>query len=345
MNNTMTSRTIPGLPAGPDQPWLAPLAGYSDLPFRILCRRHGAAAACTEMVSVRGLLYGTRATLPLLKTCAEDAPLVVQLFGSEPSEFGPAIDLLLPLGFTHFDLNAGCPVRKVLKSGSGSALLREPERLERILREMVRAAGPGRVGVKIRLGFETGEAVFLEVARRAEEAGVGWITLHPRWARQMFMGQAHRPRLVDLVRATDLPVLASGDLFTAADAVDCLEETGVSGVMFARGALYDPAVFRRFLGLLAGRPDCDPSGPEVAALVREHMALVREHDPEGFRKMRSIIPRYVRGLEGIKKLRERLIRCPSWEELEAVVEDIAALIPAPGSAAASILSARMDRFL
>ena len=334
-----------GLPLGPDAPWLAPLAGYSDLPFRLLCRELGAAVACTEMVSVRGLLFGTKATLPLLATCPADAPLVVQLFGTEPDEFARSMDMLLPLGFTHFDLNAGCPVRKVIKSGSGSALLDHPGRIGGILSAMSRAAGPGRVGVKIRLGVDSARETFLAVAEEAQRAGAGWITLHPRWGKQMFMGQAHHHRLPELVAATPLPVLASGDLFTAGDGVRCVGQTGVAGVMFARGALYDPSVFDRYRALLDGRELPDPGGPEVAALVRRHAALVREHDPGGFRKMRSIIPRYLRGLEGIKRLRTRLLACPGWEELEEVVAEIATLFPAPGSPAAEALKARADRFL
>ena len=183
------------------------------------------------------------------------------------------------------------------------------------------------------------------MARRAEDAGAAWITLHPRWARQMFTGQAHHLRLPELIQATTLPVLASGDLFTAADGVRCLQETGVAGIMFARGALYDPGVFGRYLGLLEGRSRPDPSGPEVAALVRTHMELVRAFDPGGFRKMRSIIPRYLRGLDGIKKLRTQLLACPDWESLDQVVEEIAALFPAPGSPAAEALQTRTDRFL
>ena len=165
------------LPFGPDAPWLAPLAGYSDLPFRTLCRTFGAACTVTEMISVKGLVYGGFGTERLLLTVSEDAPLVVQLFGSEPEIFERAMPILLERGFTHFDLNAGCSVRKVNKSGSGSALMSRPALLLKIAETMVQAAGPGKVGVKMRLGFTPGEENFLEIGRALQDLGAGWLTL------------------------------------------------------------------------------------------------------------------------------------------------------------------------
>ena len=319
-------------PISPDAPWLAPLAGYSDLPFRILCRRMGAAAACTEMVSAKGLLYGGGGTERILATHPEDEPLVVQLFGSEPETFGPVMDDLLARGFRWFDLNSGCPVRKVLKSGSGAALLQRPETLLAVAKVMVRAAGPGAVGVKIRLGFQLGEEVFLDLARRLEDLGVGWITLHPRYARQMFSGQAHWDRLAALVAAVRLPVIASGDLFSAEDAVRCVEQTGVAGLMFARGALHDPSIFARYLGLRRGEPLAPADGGFLAGIVGEHIRLTREFDGSlrSFRKIRSLIPRYARGLRNVRALRTQLLCCLTWEALEETAAGIEHLEPADG---------------
>jgi len=317
-------------PITPDAPWLAPLAGYSDLPFRMLCRRQGAAVACTEMVSAKGLLYGGPGSDRILDTHPEDAPLVVQLFGSEPATFGPVMDRLLERGFRYFDLNSGCPVRKVLKSGSGAALMKTPETLLAIAEVMVRSAAPGSVGVKIRLGFNVGEENFLDLARRLEDLGVGWLTLHPRYARQMFMGRAHWDRLAALVRSVDVPVVASGDLLCAEDAVRCVEETGVAGLMFARGALHDPSIFARYLALRRGATLPPADGPFLAAVVREHIRLTREFDgsPRSFRKIRSLIPRYARGLRDVRALRTRLLTCLTWEALEETAEAIAILEPA-----------------
>lgn len=315
------------LPFAPDNPWLAPLAGYSDLPFRMLCRRYGCAGAFTEMVSVKGLVYKNTGTTRLLATHPEDKPLVVQLFGSEPETYPSVMESLLEQGFTHFDLNSGCPVKKVLKSGSGSALLTRPKRLLQIVREMVKVAGPGKVGAKIRLGFNMNEDIFLDLSRDLEQEGVGWITLHPRYAKQMFMGEADWSRLAELRKAVKVPVIGSGDLFTARDGVRCLKETGIQGVMFARGALYNPAIFDDFRTLYkGGRPE-PLSGQRLSQVVSEHIRLTRELDgcQRSFRKIRSIIPRYAKGLDNIRSLRSRLTACANWDELQTAAEEIALL--------------------
>ena len=281
------------LPFAPDKPWLAPLAGYSDLPFRLLCRGYGAACACTEMVSAKGLVYSSPGTETLLATKPEDDPLVVQLFGADPEIMTRAMAMCLEMGFTSFDLNAGCPVKKVLKSDSGAGMLKNADNLVAVAREMVRLAGPGRVGVKLRLGFFAGENVFLDVCPRLEDAGVAWVTLHPRHARQMFTGRADWSRLPELRQRVSIPVLASGDLFTAEDGVDCLERTGVDAVMYARGAMYDPAVFARHLSLLGGEapapahghgrggngPGTRPPGPRVRRLPQGRAQDALRHPP------------------------------------------------------------------
>lgn len=315
-------------PFAPDKPWLAPLAGFSDLPFRLLCRELGAEAAVTEMISAKGLVYDSRNTQPILATCAEDAPLVAQLFGSEPEFMARAVDLLLARGFAWFDLNCGCSVPKVVKTGSGSALMREPEALLAVARAMVERAGPGRAGVKMRLGWDAASENYLDIAKALEQAGVGWLTLHPRHARQGFTGVADWPSIALLRRAVSIPVLASGDLWTAEDAARCLAETGASGVMFARGALRDPAVFLRLKALLSGG---EPRPPSLAALIRRHVRLIHEHGTPSreLLKMRTIVPRYVRHVDGSKELRKRLVECSSWDELDGIVLDVERLEGTP----------------
>lgn len=319
--------TVPTLPMGPEAPWLAPLAGFSDLPFRLLCRHYGAAVAVTEMVSAKGLLYehrgGGGASGALLATCPEDQPLVVQLFGAEPELLGQATALLVQQGYQWFDLNCGCSVPKVTKSGSGAALLRDPERLRQCVAAMVAAAGPGRVGAKLRLGWCAAEHCCLQLAPQLADLGVGWLTLHPRTARQGFGGTADWDMLAAFVRASPVPVLASGDLFDAAAARDCLARSGAAGVMFGRGALADPAVFAAFL---QGQPR-PLSGPSLAELIRRHAELIRrygrpDHD---LARMRTIVPRYVRHLPGAAALRSRLTRLESWEELQNILSDLEAL--------------------
>ncbi|MBG0790439.1 MAG: tRNA-dihydrouridine synthase family protein [Desulfovibrionaceae bacterium] len=320
----------------PDSPWLAPLAGYSDLPFRLLAKRHGCGACCSEMVSVKGLAYKNSGTRRLIATCPEDDPMVLQLFGAEPDFFGPVMDKLVGLDFRNFDLNAGCPVRKVVKSGSGARLMEDPDKLVRIASIMVEKAAlhpkGGRVGVKFRLGYDKGDDTYLDLARRLEDAGADWVTLHPRYGRQLFAGRADWAKLALLKKAVSIPVIASGDLFTAADGVRCAEQTGVDAVMFARGALYDPSIFARYTALRRGEELPPPDGAHLAAIVREHIRLTKEYegDDRSFRKIRSIIPRYAKGLKGIRALRGSLLACRSWEDLEKAAAVISEMEPADG---------------
>lgn len=322
------------LPFGPGAPWLAPLAGYSDLPFRMLCRRYGAACCVTEMVSVKGLLYGGQGSERLLAKSPDDHPLVVQLFGAEPDVFERVMPGLVQQGYSHFDLNCGCSVRKVTKSGSGSALMAKPGLLLSVAKVMVDAAGPGRVGVKLRLGIQHGEENFIEIGQRLADLGVGWLTLHPRTAKQLFGGEADWSRIAELVRAVPVPVLASGDLFTAEAAARCLRETGCAGVMFARGALTDPMIFDRLRALLAGDEPRPRTALSLAQAATAHIELSRELDgtPRAFRALRAFLPRYAKGLSGIRSLRQRLIECQDWNELLTEAQSIATLAELPGTA-------------
>ncbi|HDQ40172.1 MAG TPA: tRNA-dihydrouridine synthase family protein [Desulfonatronum sp.] len=313
-----------GLPIHPGSPWLAPLAGFSDLPFRLLCREQGCAVACTEMISAKGLTHCNQSTQRLLLTHLTDQPLVVQLYGSEADSFVRPMEFLLERGFRFFDLNAGCSVPKVARTGSGAALLRTPEKLLQIAEVMVQAAGAGNVGVKLRLGWDKGERTFLDLGRPLEDLGVGWLTLHPRWAVQGFSGQALWDGLRALRERVAVPVIASGDLFSAEDGCRCLDATGVNGVMFARGALWDPAIFNKYLSLFGlSRPDVF-SPHHCLAVARRHMVLCREHlsDRRALLAMRTVVPRYLRHFHGAKSLRQSLTALSSWWELEDVLDTL-----------------------
>ncbi|MCC8194392.1 MAG: tRNA-dihydrouridine synthase family protein [Deltaproteobacteria bacterium] len=352
-----------GPPIGPSHPWLAPLAGYSDLPFRLLCRELGAAVACTEMVSAKGLVLGqsrrSNATNDLLATwpplrpvmagaqssmpypgpggsvtpVKPDSPLVVQLFGAEASFMAEAVRILVDRGYDWFDCNMGCSVPKVGKSGAGSAMLQDPDNAVAVADAMIRAAGAKRVGFKLRLGREAGDAVYLPLAKRLEEAGAGWLTLHPRYARQKFTGTADWKAVVPLVAQSSIPVMVSGDLFTAADGVRALAVTGASGVMFARGAMHNPAIFEQFTALLAGDMRESPRFADAAKLeyiIRRHAALIRAFYPvrrnrqgmeSGLLKMRAFVPRYVKECAGARFLRRAMVQCMTWDAMDALLHD------------------------
>ena len=211
------------LPFAPDKPWLAPLAGWSDLPFRLLCRRFGAAVCCTEMISAKGLIYKSPGTAELFATCPEDGPVVVQLFGSEAPFMEAAAGQLRDKGFVWFDCNMGCSVPKVARTGSGAAMCKDIDNALSVAEALIRAAGRGRVGFKLRLGWdEPGRSPAAEtwrvLAPALEALGAGWLTLHPRTAKQGFTGTARWEYLSELKALVSLPVIASGDLFTAEDA-------------------------------------------------------------------------------------------------------------------------------
>lgn len=321
------------------EPWLAPLAGFSDLPFRLLCREYGSSVACTEMISVKGLVFASPGTTKLLQTHPLDSPLVVQLFGADPRYFAEALEWLLDRGYVYFDLNAGCPVKKVVKTGAGAALLDNPELLLEIIRVMVEQAGKGRVGVKLRSGWDQRGLLNPDFYNELQQLGLGWITLHPRTAKQGFSGKADWELIRVVQEQLTIPVIASGDLFTAEDGVRCLQQTKASGVMFGRGALDNPRIFFRFQMLMQGsghNVDCDESqSQEKAKMILRHIQLCLESEDPGrsFLKMRTIIPRYLRGFHGAKGLRQKIVSCTSWEELQGCLQGLPGAEPfAPPSA-------------
>jgi tRNA-dihydrouridine synthase B len=315
--------STPIFPITPDRPWLAPLAGFSDLPFRLLCHDHGCHTAVTEMISAKGLIYKSPGTRELLQTCEQDSPLIVQLFGSEEPFLVQSIERLRAVGFRYFDLNCGCPVRKVAKTGSGAALLKEPAHLLRLAKAMIAATEPGCMGFKIRLGWHIGQPVYLPLAKELEELGAGWITMHPRFGAQGFTGHADWSHLKTLKANVGLPVIASGDLFQAEDGVRCVEQTGVDSIMFARGALSDPSIFSRYLRLRQAQEPEEKSCRRITAMVRRLSELYAEHGMErlGLLKMRTLVPRFLKGLPGARAFRRDIVFCKSWDEVFHILEN------------------------
>lgn len=336
------------LPIKPETPWLAPLAGWSDLPFRLLCREQGAAVACTEMVSAKGLVYGGKNTQDLLQTTAKDFPLVVQIFGAEQEFMQKGVQFLKERGFCAYDVNVGCSVNKVVKTGSGAAMLKDLPNFfavaKTVIDEVHKDAGH-KIGFKIRLGYYLGEKVYEEVAQRLQDFGADWITLHPRYAKQSFSGVPEYETLARLKELIEIPVIASGDLFTARDGIRVLLETGVNAVMYARGAMSNPRIFAEHKYLwqyvqekgITGKDlanieildynELFPKSPEqikadIYALIMEHLAYAKTYCPaRAVLQMRTIVPRYVRHLENAKLVRQALIKCRTFEDLDAVINE------------------------
>jgi len=339
-------------PIGPDLPWLAPLAGHTDLPFRLICREQGAAAACTEMISAKGLVYGERsskgpsATRRLLRTTplpafpeAKDDPLVVQLFGDDSYFLGEAAALLVSWGCRHFDFNLGCPAPKVLKGGAGGALARDTRKAVQAAEAVMRAVAPRPMGCKLRLGWNPAEENYLELGAELARSGASWLSLHPRHVRQGFGGRADWSAVARLKDRVDIPVLASGDLSSADAGLRCLRQSRADGLLFARGALHNPAIFGEFRGLCRqyGGPDVT-AGPEEASagdktaafqetarnlrgIVLRHIALARAVDGDrAFPRLRGAVLGYIRGLPGHRALRQDLNLCSGWDMLEDALE-------------------------
>lgn len=318
------------LPIGPDHPWLAPLAGCSDLPFRMLCREQGAAVCVTEMISAKGLFYKGSKTGELLSSAIGDEPLVVQLFGGEKESIGEAVRVLRQHGYLNLDFNMGCSVKKVFRQKAGAWLLGEPETALELAKTIIYEAKHGgeqkqaRVGFKLRLGIRPGMEILPDLALRLEDAGADWLTLHPRYANQGFTGSADWEKLRRLAEKLTIPLIASGDLLNAKAGLTCMEETGVSGVMYGRGALRDPAIFHHHHELRAGRPYKESDQKDIVGLLLRHLYFSYHYgaDRRAFTKLRSIVPRYVRLFRGSQDLRHKLSLCEDWDSLKNLILSI-----------------------
>lgn len=253
---------------------LAPMAGVSNLPFRLIARQAGAALVFTETVSARGLVMGGAKTRRLLRTSPRETPCAFQLFGSEPEILGEACRKLEAEGAVWIDLNVGCPVKKFIRNGAGSALLRDLPRAAAIVRSM-RAAFDGTLSVKMRSGWDDRSINAPEFARIAVEEGAELITVHGRTRAQQYRGRADRDvirRVVEVVRGT--PVLANGDVIAPRNAFELLRETGAAGVMIGRGAMGNPWIFEQILAHARGVPTRRPTPEERLATIERHIALM-----------------------------------------------------------------------
>ncbi|MCM2265421.1 MAG: tRNA dihydrouridine synthase DusB [Desulfuromonadales bacterium] len=300
---------------------LAPMAGITDLPYRLIMKRFGASLVFTEMISANGLHYGGAGTDDLLRTVAEERPLGVQLFGDDPLRLAEAarrVEAAADL----IDLNCGCPVRKVVGSGAGSALLRDPVKVARIVRA-VRQATSRPLTIKIRSGWDAENRNYLEVARLAVAEGVDAVTLHPRTRSQMFGGRADWNDIASLKQSVAVPVIASGDLFTAEDAVTVLEQTGCDAVMVARGGYGNPWLVRQILDRLAGHPAQQPSAGERLTVAREHLDLFlgTYGAARTLAHMRKHLCWYTHGLPNAAIFRQRINRAFSVIEMRDLLTD------------------------
>jgi tRNA-dihydrouridine synthase B len=261
---------------------LAPMAGVSVQAFRRQGRRYGAGLVCSEMVSCAGLQHRNERTLGYLRIAADEHPLAVQIFGGEPDVMAEAARMVEAAGADLVDINFGCPVRKVTKTGAGATLLEEPDRAARIV-EAVAEAVSVPVSVKMRRGLANGSRACLEVGPRLVEAGASTLTLHPRSAKQMYTGEADHALTAEFVELVGVPVIASGDITSRAKAQAVLATTGAAAVMVGRAAQGNPWVLREIMGE-DGEPSREDVVAELVLFIRETVRELGEHRATGFLK-------------------------------------------------------------
>ncbi len=295
-------------------PWLAPLAGYSDLAMRLLCRKYGAKICVTEMVSAKGIVYGGKNTTSLLKTTPEDQNSIVQLFGNEPQFLVEAMAKIQDMGFKYFDINMGCSVKKVTKTGAGAAMLKEVDNILACGEAMLKQSN-GNTGFKFRLGYYMQEDVWQEFVPQLCQMGAMYLVLHPRYAKQHFQGEAKKEVLASLKELSSVPVIASGDLFTAKDGKDCIDNYGVDSLMFARGAISNPAIFEDYLALINNEQPKEHTLDRAFQIVSDYVELCKEHFPDrALPRMRAFIPRILHNFHNVSHLRKAIIDAQNWNE-------------------------------
>ena len=311
--------TVPGAFA------LAPMAGVTDFAFRALCREKGAAYTVTEMISAKALCYHDEKTRTLLYLSADEHPAAVQIFGHEPEVMAEAAPLARELsGADVVDINMGCPVGKIVKSGDGSALMRDPELAGRIVEAVVKTAGCP-VTVKFRKGFDGGHVNAVEFARVMESAGAAAVTVHGRTRAQMYAGRADWDIIRDVSASVSIPVIANGDIFTAEDAVHILRYTGCSMAMIGRGCFGDPWLFERANAALEGReiPASPPFGARIDDAVRQ-IELLSEQRGEraACLEARHHLPWYLRGVAYSASYRAALTHVETLADIRKLAREM-----------------------
>ena len=302
---------------------LGPMAGVTDLPFRMLCKEQGADLLYTEMVSAKGIMYNNKNTEELLHIGDEERPVSLQFFGSDPVIMSEMARKIENRNFDILDINMGCPVPKVVNNGEGSALMKNPVLAGEIIRAVSGAIGKP-VSVKIRKGFGRDECNAVEIAKIAEDSGAALIAVHGRTREQYYSGTADWDVIRQVKEAVSIPVIGNGDIFTPEDAKRMLEETGCDGLMLARGVRGNPWLFAQVKAYLQdGRRMERPEAGELIAMIERHAGLLIEEKGEymGIRQMRKHVAWYTAGYPESAKLRNRVNEIESMESLRGLLKE------------------------
>ncbi len=305
---------------------LAPMAGITDLPFRLICRRLGCGMTVSEMVSAKGLLYKNVKTTEMLRIDDGERPTAIQLFGSVPEELAEAARMVEASGADMIDFNMGCPVPKIVNNGEGSALMKQPQLAHEILAAMVKAVKIP-VTVKFRAGWDDSNRNAVEIAKAVEAAGVSAVAVHGRTRQQFYEGKADWGIIAEVKQAVKVPVFGNGDIFTVEDGLRMLAETGVDGLMIGRGADGNPWIFRELAAVLRGeeRPAA-PSLQERLAQAAEHLDMLIDYKGEhiSVKEMRRHISAYLKGLPHAAEFRGRFHKVDTREQFMELLAEYAA---------------------
>ena len=308
---------------------LAPMAGVTDLPFRLLCKEQGAGLLCMEMISAKAIQYNNRNTKALLEIHPEEEPVSLQLFGSDPEVISEIAKRIEDLPFAILDINMGCPVPKIVRNGEGSALMNQPKLVHEIVSKTVKAIQKP-VTVKIRKGFNDDSINAVEIAKIIEDAGAAAVAVHGRTREQYYSGKADWDIIRQVKEAVTIPVIGNGDVVSGESALAMMRETGCDGVMIGRGAQGNPWIFSELVeyektGVMPSRP----SNEELKEMMLRHARLQIQYKGEylGIREMRKHVSWYTSGIKNSAKLRGEINAVESYAELEELLNSKIAVQP------------------
>ena len=301
---------------------MAPMAGITNLPFRLIVKKLGAGLVTTEMISAMGLISGQQKTLDYLRSHPDERPLAVQIFGSDPKVMAKATEIIVEAGADIVDINMGCPVKKIVKTGAGGALLKAPERAKEIV-SAVREVCTVPLTVKIRAGWSADQPVACKMARLIEDCGADAITVHPRFVTQGFSGHADWTIIAKVKESLKIPVIGSGDISKPSLALEMKRQAGCDGVMIGRGALGNPWIFKHIQELGNGLSPEQPKLRERKTLIMEHFRLLSHFMGErrAAKNMRGLLLWYTKCLPHSSRFRESICRIKDFDTLISSLDD------------------------